>query len=281
MSVSTLKSTTILSTLIIILVIIVSAGGLLLDNLYRDNFLVTFGWLGNDLVTLFVATPILVTAVLLAQHGSWRAYLVWMGMLDYTLYNFCFYLFGSALNSFFLTYTAIFTLSIFALIFGLAGCDVQALTHRVKPSMPVRWMAGWMAVVALFLGAFWISQSLGYVFTGQVPAIMISVEWPTNVTAALDLSLVVSINALGAVWLWRRKPWGVVVAAVANVKGAVYMMALSATTITVFQAGALDSMALAVLWGSIGLGCLIVTILLLVHVRASDKVAAVSATAVH
>ena len=47
MSTSNLKTTTILSTLIIILTIIVSAGGLLLDNLYRDNFLVTSGWLGG------------------------------------------------------------------------------------------------------------------------------------------------------------------------------------------------------------------------------------------
>lgn len=267
MSEAKLKTTAVLSTIVIILMVIAAGGGLLLDNLYRDNFLVTSGWLGNDLVTLFVATPILAASMLLARRGSWRAYLVWMGMLDYALYNFGFYLFGSVLNSFFLIYTAIFTLSAFALIFGLAACDVQMLARHVQAAAPLRWIAGWMAVVAFFLGAFWTAQSLGYVFTGQVPAIMESVEWPTNVTAALDLSLVVSINALGAVWLWQRQPWGLVVAGIANVKGAVYMLALAATTITAFQAGAADSMALAGLWGGIGIGCLFATGLLLAHVR--------------
>ncbi|MDX1688911.1 MAG: hypothetical protein R3248_13090, partial [Candidatus Promineifilaceae bacterium] len=248
MSEKYLPTTTVLSVIIIVLMAIASGGGLLLDNLYRDNVLVTSGWFGNDLVTLFVATPLLAAAVLLGRRGSWRAYLIWMGMLDYTLYNFGFYLFGSALNSFFLIYTALFTLSAFALLFGLAACDVQALARHVKASAPARWIAGWMAVVALFLGAFWVAQSLGYVFTGEVPAIMTSVEWPTNVTAALDLSLVVSINALGALWLWRGNPWGIVAAGIANVKGAVYMLALAATTVAAFEAGAADSMALAGLW---------------------------------
>lgn len=272
MSTSKLKTATILSTLITILMIVAAAGGLLLDNLYQDNFLVTSGWLGNDLVTLFVATPILATAVYRAQRGSWGAYLVWMGMLDYTLYNFCFYLFGGAFNSFFLIYTAIFTLSIFALIFGLAAGDVRALADHVRASLPARWIAIWMALVALFLGGFWIAQSLGYVFSGQVPPMMETVEWPTNVTGALDLSLVVSINALGAYWLWRRNPWGVVVAAVANVKGAVYMAALAATTITAFQAGASNELALAGLWGAIGVGCLAATAALLAHVRHTQTV---------
>lgn len=280
MSDNNFNTTTVLSTILIVLMAIASGGGLLLDDLYQDNFLVSSGWLGNDLVTLFVATPILATAIWLARRGSWRAYLVWMGMLDYALYNFGFYLFGSALNSFFLIYTAIFTLSAFALIFGLAAADAGAIARRMKETMPARWIAGWMALVALFLGAFWIALSLGYVFTGQVPAIMTSVEWPTNVTVALDLSLVVSINALGAVWLWRRQSWGIVVAGIANVKGAVYMLALAATTVVTYQAGAADSMALAGLWCGIGIGCLIATVALLANIRAVKQLTTLSGTAV-
>lgn len=109
---------------------------------------------------------------------------------------------------------------------------MRILARQVKASLPAHTIAIWMAIIAVFLGGFWTAQSLGYVFTDQVPGIMETVAWPTNVTGALDLSLVVSITAAGAVWLWRRNPWGVVVAAVANVKGAVYMMALAAATIT-------------------------------------------------
>ena len=93
-----LKPVAILSILIAILAAIASAGGLLLDNLYRDNAFVTTTWLGNDAVTLFLAVPILVAAMILAKRGSFRAQLIWMGALDYMLYNYAFYLFGAAFN---------------------------------------------------------------------------------------------------------------------------------------------------------------------------------------
>ena len=84
------RSVTILSILIAVLATIASAGGLLLDNLYRDNVFVTTTWLGNDAITLFLAVPILVVAMILSnrkdpkglQRTLGSAYLVWMGALD-------------------------------------------------------------------------------------------------------------------------------------------------------------------------------------------------------
>ncbi|HHY46565.1 MAG TPA: hypothetical protein GX506_04605 [Firmicutes bacterium] len=49
------------------------------------------GWFGNDLVTLSVALPLLVGALVLSMKGSHRAQLVWFGILDYMLYNYAFY----------------------------------------------------------------------------------------------------------------------------------------------------------------------------------------------
>ncbi|HEX7976034.1 MAG TPA: hypothetical protein VF498_16620, partial [Anaerolineales bacterium] len=60
MAESRLKPATILSILIAILAVFASAGGLLLQGLYRDNAFVTTTWLGNDAITLFLATPCLV-----------------------------------------------------------------------------------------------------------------------------------------------------------------------------------------------------------------------------
>jgi hypothetical protein len=162
-----LRPAYILTAIITILAIAASTGGLFIDGLYRDNLLVTSGWYGNDLVTLVVAVPMLVTALILSMRGSQRAQLIWLGMLDYTLYNYAFYLFGTAFNGFFLVYVALFALSIFALIFGLVALDVV-----------VPWLV------------------------------------------------------LGAIWLWQRPPWGYVLAAIANVKGVVYMLALAATTVS-------------------------------------------------
>lgn len=253
----------VLSAIIAILTIVASAGGLFLSDLYRDNLLVTAGWFGNDLVTLAVAAPMLIAALILSMRGSQRAQLVWLGMLDYTLYNYAFYLFGAAFNRFFLIYVALFTLSIFALIFGLAKLDVSAISQKFHARTSVRWISGFMLFVALGLTGVYVAQSLGFVATGQLPDIVVKSGHPTSVVFALDLSLVVPFFVLGAIWLWQRRPWGYVLAAIVNVKGAVYMLALSAVTVSAVQAGASKDLSQVALWGFIGAGSLIASLFLL------------------
>lgn len=268
---SGLKTAHALSGVIVALMLAASAGGLLIDGLYRDNLLVTSGWLGNDLVTLVLAVPLMAAALLFAKRGSMRAQLVWLGMLAYVLYNYAFYLFAAAFNAFFLVYTVLFTLSIFALIFSLKTIDGKAIAGRFRPRTPVKWVAGYMLLVVLLLGGFHIALSLSYLFTGQVPEIIVAVEHPTNIISALDLSMVVPPGMLGAIWLWRSQPWGYVLGVIWNVKGAVYMVALSAATLSAYRAGATDDLTQLVLWGFICVGSLISSILLLGNIKSSPE----------
>jgi hypothetical protein len=253
----------VLTIVIAALAVLASAGGILIDGLYQDNLLVTSGWYGNDLVTLFVAVPILLAALVLSMRGSHRAQLIWLGMLDYTLYNYAFYLFGTAFNDFFLVYVALFALSIFALIFGLARVNGKGIRQRFRARTPVRWIAGYMMFVAVGLSVVYIAQWVGFVAARQLPPIVVQTGHPTSVVFALDLSLVVPVLVLGAVWLWKRQPWGYVLAAVANVKGAAYMLALCAVTASAVRSGALEDLSQLALWGAIGVGSVIVSLLLL------------------
>jgi len=257
------KPAYVLSVLIAVLAVVASAGGLFIDNLYRDNPLVTSGWYGNDLVTLIVAVPVLVTALILAMRGSQRAQLVWLGMLDYTLYNYAFYLFGAAFNVLFLVYVALFALSIFALIFALVKLNVKEIRPQFRTDTPVKWIAGYMVFVATGLSVVYIAQWADFFITGQLPPIVTLTGHPTSVVFALDLSLVVPWFVLGAIWLWQRQPWGYVLAVILNVKGAVYMLALTATTVSTVRAGASEDLSQVALWGIIGVASLIASLVLL------------------
>lgn len=253
----------VLTILIAVLATLASVGGLFIKGLYRDNLLVVSGWTGNDLATLLVAVPLLLAATIVARRGSRRAELIWLGMLDYMLYNYAFYLFGSAFNAFFPLYAALFTLSIFALIFGLAALDVKSLSEGLREKTPVKTIAGFMAFVALGLSAAYIAQWIAFLSSGQLPPIIALTGHPTSVVFALDFSLVIPVFLLAATWLWRRQPWGYALATIATVKGAVYMLALSAATLTVVCSGASDDLSQLVLWGFIGAGCLIASSFLL------------------
>jgi hypothetical protein len=226
-----------LSIIIAVLGVITSAGGLLLNDLYRDNLFVTSAWKGNDLITLFIAVPILIIAMIYSKRGSHKAQLIWMGVLDYMLYNYAFYLFGAAFNWFFLLYVALLGLSIFALIFGLIDLDINGITGQVRERMPVGWIAAYMLFVAIGLSLIYIAQSLGFIFTGEVPAIVTNTGHPTNIVFALDLTLLVPFLFLGAIWLIKRNSWGYVLAGISTVKGPLYTIVLTAGSLWAANAG--------------------------------------------
>jgi hypothetical protein len=261
----------VLSAIIVILTVVAAAGGLFIDDLYRDNAFATSAWQGTDLATLVLAVPILVAALIFSLRGSFRAQLIWLGMLDYMLYSYAYYLFGAAFNAFFLIYVALFTLSIFALIFGLAKVDTKGIGQRFRDSTPVRWIAGYMLFVAAGIGGLWIAQSLSFVITGQVPEFINKVAHPTSVVFALDLSLVVPFLILGAIWLWKRRSWGYLLAAILNVKGAAYMLTLAIVSISAVQAGFAESSAELPLWGILGLGFLAASLFLLGNVESPQR----------
>ncbi len=68
--------------------------------LYRDNALVTATFRGQDVVTLFVAVPLLLVGLVLEMRGSQRGRILWLGMLFYMMYGYLFYRVAAAFNQF-------------------------------------------------------------------------------------------------------------------------------------------------------------------------------------
>jgi hypothetical protein len=254
-----------LSFVTAVLMAVAAGAGVLAPALYRDNAFVTAGWLGNDLVTLAVAVPALVLAQRGAARGAVRATLIWLGLLAYALYNYAFYLFGAAFNALFLVYVAACTAPAFALIFALAHLDAAVVARRFDARTPVRAVSAVLLAIAVGLGGFHVAVALAAAVSGNPPELLATIGHPTNVIAALDLPFVVVVSALAGVWLWQRRPWGYVLAAIMLVKGALYMLALSAATVAGVSAGAADDASAISLWGSIGLACLLAAIALLSH----------------
>ena len=80
-------------------VALAAGAGVLVEGVYRGNLLVRAGWLGNDLVTLAAALPLLAIATARARRGSPRAALAWSGVAAFTLYDYAFYLYMPALST--------------------------------------------------------------------------------------------------------------------------------------------------------------------------------------
>lgn len=259
-----IKTTYRLSFAIAILTFIVSAGGLFIGNLYRDNnAFVLSAWAGNDLVTLFLALPLLLGSLFLFISGSLRGQLFWLGMLDYSIYNFAFYLFGSAFNYFFPLYVALFVLSILTMIFGMINLNVNQVREYIKGKVYLKFVSVYMFFMAGGLGFVWLSQWLNFVLTGKLPDVIVITGGSTNLIAILDLSFIVSIGILAAKWLWEKRTFGYVLAVTFNVKCAVYNVVLIAGCFTQAQWGVKGAFDSLFVWLFCLVGCLTSTIYLL------------------
>jgi hypothetical protein len=260
-----------LTILILILAVVAAAGGLFVENLYRDNPFVAAVWRGNDLVTLVIAVPLLLGGLILSRRGSVRGQFVWLGMLWYMVYNYAYILFGAAFNPFFLFYVALFTLPLYALIFALPKIDVEHTGQRFRSKTPVRWIAGYMVFVAVGLSVVYLIQIGNYAVTGEIPSIVTQTDHPTNIVFALDLSLLVPPLLLGAAWLWQRRAWGYILAIIVNIKGFAYTLVLAVASLSAARAGFPEAAAEIPLWLTLTTGGLLASLFLLINIQSKKE----------
>jgi|BarGraNGADG00312_2_1021985.scaffolds.fasta_scaffold19765_1 hypothetical protein len=230
MNKSSNTKTNILSLIIATLAIAASAGGLLLPEFYNDNDFVKTAWFTNDIVTLTIAVPLLITAMVKSQMGStyWR--LIWIGVLGYMFYNYAFYLFGSAFNKFFLIYTGLFSLSGFLLLYMLWKTKTETVATFFNNQTPVKWISAYLFLMPLILFMVELSMILPFLISEKIPESIIITGHPTGVVFALDFSIVIPAFIAAALLLWKRKGWGYILALMMLVKGFTYGLVLCVST---------------------------------------------------
>jgi hypothetical protein len=244
-----------------------ASAGLLFETAYRDVDWIKATWFGNDWVTLAAATPLLVIGLKGASRGSTRGLLLWLGLAGYAVYNYAFYLFGAALNVFFPIYVLAFVLAILLLAVVLSHVNPGRVAAKVRPTAPVRLVGACLVVVGLGLASAWIAMWVAYVFAGRPMPVDPAVF---RLVAALDLSLMVPALTISGVLLWRRQPWGYVVAAIASVQGALYSVVLSVNSIIAINRGFSAAPGEFPVWGMLAALLITATLILFVNVEATS-----------
>jgi hypothetical protein len=166
-------------------------------------------------------------------------------MLCYAVYNYAYYLFGVALNTFFFLYVAALMLAVVTLILSLPRIDVAAVRARFGAKTPVRLVGGYFAFVGIGLAAVWLMLWAAYAFAGQPTPVE---PEAFKVVAAIDISIIVPALIFGGVLLWRREAWGYALAAMAGILGSVYLLVLSVNSLVQIQRGLAESPGEIPIW---------------------------------
>ena len=219
-----------LSTLLVAVTLIQSAVGAFYPQIFCDPAMTTGNARGTDVVILFVALPLLVISMILARRGSSRVQLTWAGALAYIAYNAVIFAFATAFNPLFLFYVATLSLSVWSLVALLTQVDVDSIRAHFAKKTPVRFFAGYLAVISLLFLLTWLKQIIPAMFDSAAPAFLTGTIMLTSPVHVLDLGFLLPLGFLGAIWLWQRKPWGYLLAGLLTV-----MMTVETASIAVDQ----------------------------------------------
>ena len=260
-----LRAAQILSEVVLALMVVQAALGLAVSGLYPEQTWAVAAFRGNDLVTLLVAAPVLAVAMLASRRReSSASVLVWLGMLHYGVYNYAYYSFGAAFSAAFLLHVAALVASIGGLLMLATSIDAGRAARDVAGGTRARVVAGFTTFVGFALVAAWGGISLRFALTGALPANIMPPS-AVHLVYAIDLSLLAPVFLVAGVLLWRREPWGAVLAVAINASGAVYLAVLWAVGGFQADAGIPGTTWLSpVAIGSV-LACLAATLALLVH----------------
>lgn len=224
------------STLVLLLAVIATGIGLFVPGFYRDAEVLLPQLYGQDLLTLVVAVPTLAVALYYAYQGSLRGYVVWLGVTGYLLYTYASYAFLTAFNELYLVYVALFALTLFTLVGGVARIDPTDL-KKALDDHPVRGYVAFQALVAGLLTLMWLAEVGPASLAGTRPPSIAETTLPVPVIQSLDLGVVIPSFALSAAFLWEQRAWGYVFTSVLLVKGTTLGLAVVAMTVFMLRNG--------------------------------------------
>jgi hypothetical protein len=154
---------------------------------------------------LAVALPALVVGAILAGRGSERARLVWLGALAYVLYTYVIYAFHVQFNPLFLVYMALFGLSLYALVGGLATTDLEVVQAHFTRKTPVKVTSVFLATLALLFYFVWLGEVVPALISGGIPQSVQDAGTPTGAAHVLDIAWMLPAMLLTAYGLWKEQ----------------------------------------------------------------------------
>ena len=182
--------------------------------------------IAQDVVTLFLAVPLLLVALYWAHRRGLRGRIVLAGVLGYFVVTYLMYLVMGMYNPMFLAYVAALCVSFFALASLLLGLDPQRLHDSFVNRGSLRTAGIFLIANGALIALLWLSIVIPPLISGEVP---VQVEhYTTLVVQGLDLALLLPLSIVSGYMAIKGQKLGSLLTPVYIVFLALLMTALSA-----------------------------------------------------
>jgi hypothetical protein len=162
--------------------------------------------LAQDIGNLALASPAMLITAALALRGSLRAYLVWLGVLAFTVYNYVIYTFSVPFGPLFPVWVVVLGLCLYALIGGIATIDHTSVASRFSSRRANTTVAWFLVIIAALFALLWLSEDVPSIIAGSTPQSLVDMGLPTNPVHILDLAFFLPAAMITGVLLLKREP---------------------------------------------------------------------------
>lgn len=206
-------------------------------GLYADSS--TFhgaGARGTDVVTLLIVVPMLVVGAAMHRRGSIRGTFLLAGALTWTFYAYASMALGTvAYTSLFLLHVALFGASLWTLVLLLLAVDLRALGAILRPGIPRRGLAIFLAASGVITALIWLVEPVAALIAGELPE-SLGLQ-TTLVTYAFDIAVIAPATLLTARLVRDGRPAGYLLAMPILILEALLAPMMVAQTIFQLRAG--------------------------------------------
>ena len=231
------------STLASVLMAGVSFMGIFSQSTYAEE---TLNWAtqasAQDYVNLFVAFPAILISAYFVHKGSFKAYLIWLGVLSYMIYSYVLYAFFIHFGPNFLPYVAILGLSFYAATGSLVNLDRSDLNEafsKVKGTS----VGNLLAIVSVIFYFLWLSDIGKALSSGTLPAGVSDIGLFVNPIQVLDLAFVLPGAIMASYCIRKRHVAGLLFAVPLMVFFSIMGIAIIAIFASLAQTGSPSSIA--------------------------------------
>jgi len=254
----------------IVLLAVISCGISITNNdIYQDGDWANAQWLGQDMVTLFIAAPMLLVSYIQAvSKKRWKWNLVLAGILFYFVYTYTFFVIVSKLTFLYLFHLPIFGLSIIGLFITLSNVFYQEYKIEGRNIWVKRGIVGFLVLIATMLSFLWLSEIISHLTIPDYKSNTPNGE-PALIIYSLDLALVVPLMLIAVIGYLKKKQYGYKLTGVMLTKSATIGFALMAMSLSMYLQALNPDIFLIVLWCFIGILGAILTVIYLRNLKKS------------
>lgn len=186
--------------------------------------------IAHDVVTFFLAIPMLIYSLYMTRSGSLQGRFLLAGTLAYFLVTYLFYLIMAMYNVLFPVYVLLLGCSFFAFSLVMLSIDLGKLPQRFSKTTPVRFAGGFLIFNSIMIGFLWLSIIIPPLLDGTIIPVQVE-HYTTLIVQGVDLAILLPLSFIAGLLIIKKQRIGYLLSVVYYIFLTLLMTALTAKII--------------------------------------------------